>query len=94
MSDKLRHHGAERLVEILYPSEKQGTQRLLERIERRRKPEIKQQRTKARERMEEILRRRNRNPRGGCETPASRRRRSGMSTMRRTFRTDRGARLV
>ena len=92
---EVTHHGKERLVEIWYPSEKRRTQRTQKVIMEGLKPMIDKKRKgdKAQEEMEMILRKR-RNPRGGCAIQASRRKRSGMSTMRRTSRTDRGAKLV
>ena len=54
-----KHDGKMRLVEIWYPLERQGTQRLQEVIRKRWKPEIRTQRrrTKAQEEMQTISRR-------------------------------------
>ena len=89
-----KHHGKEELVEISYPLARQVILEWLKTIGSMDKLEImkQQKRIKAQEEMGKSEMRRSRSRRNGYAIQASRLRRRGMSMMRRTSRTGRGAR--
>ena len=89
-----RHHGKEELVEISYPLARQVILEWLKMIGSMDKLEImeQQKRIKAQEEMGKNEMRRRHSRRSDCATQASRLKPRGMSTMRRTSRTGRGAR--
>ena len=91
-----KHHGKEELVEISHPLVRQAILEWLKMIGSMDKLEImeKQKRIEAQEEMGRSEKRRRRRRRSDYATQASRLKRNGMSTTRRTSRIGRGAKHV